>query len=116
MDHMDIENSDDICVIYCTAPPEESKQIAGELLGKNLVACVNITPVNSVYRWKGEVCNDMEDLLIIKTTREKLQELTETIVNIHPYEIPEVIALPVIGGYSGYIAWVKGEVSGDSQN
>ena len=99
----------DISVVYCTAPPEESSRIARELLERRLVACVNLTPVRSLYRWEGHVCDEPEDLLIMKTTTGCIEELIAAIRAIHPYEVPEIIALPVTKGYQGYLDWVVGE-------
>jgi periplasmic divalent cation tolerance protein len=99
-----------IMVVLCTVPQESAQNIAKELINRHLAACVNILPVRSVYQWEGSVCNEPEELLIIKTTSESTRELTEVLVKIHPYDIPEVICLPVTQGYEGYLAWVTGEV------
>ena len=74
-----------------------------------LVACVNIVPgLRSIYRWKGEVCDDAESLLVVKTRAEHLGALTEKIVALHPYDVPEVIALPLAPdeGNPSYIDWL----------
>ena len=102
----------DICVIYSTAPPSESATLARSLINKNLVACVNITPVRSLYRWKGEFCDDEEHLLIIKTRRELAEAVINAIKEEHPYEVPEIIALPVIAGSVPYLDWVYEETKG----
>ncbi|MFH0966833.1 MAG: divalent-cation tolerance protein CutA [Methanobacteriota archaeon] len=99
----------DICVVYCTAPQDQSAKIARELLERRLVACVNITPVRSLYRWEGHICDDAEDLLIIKTRPTQLDDLIALIKAIHPYDLPEVIALPVIHGSPEYLDWVMNE-------
>ncbi|MFA4875932.1 MAG: divalent-cation tolerance protein CutA [Methanoregula sp.] len=99
----------EICVIYSTAPPNCSAELARSLIEKNLAACVNITPVRSLYRWKGEFCDDEEHLLIIKTRRELSERVIRAIQEQHPYELPEIIALPVIAGHAPYLAWVYGE-------
>lgn len=78
----------------------------------NLAACVNITPVRSLYRWKGEFCDDEEHLLIIKTRRELAEAVIDAIKEEHPYEVPEIIALPVIAGSVPYLEWVYGETKG----
>ncbi|PWR72338.1 divalent-cation tolerance protein CutA [Methanospirillum lacunae] len=103
------ENLSDISVIYCTAPSDDSTRIARELLERRLVACVNITPVRSLYRWEGHLCDEKEDLLIIKTANHCVEDLIVAIRTIHPYEVPEIIALPVSKGFSGYIDWVMNE-------
>jgi len=104
------QNPSDISVIYCTAPSDDSTRIARELLERRLVACVNITPVRSLYRWEGHLCDEHEDLLIIKTANHCIDDLISTIRAIHPYEVPEIIALPVSKGFSGYIDWVMNEI------
>jgi len=102
----------EICVICATAPPALSEVLAKSLLDKNLVACVNITPVRSLYWWKGESCDDEEHLLIIKTRRGLAEVVIRAIRMVHPYEVPEIIALPVIAGHAPYIDWVYGETKG----
>ena len=102
----------EICVVYSTVPPDKSAAIAEKLLGSSLVACVNIVPVRSLYRWKGENCDDSEHLLIIKTRRSLADDVIRAVRMVHPYEVPEIIALPVIAGHAPYIAWVYGETQG----
>ena len=102
----------EICVIYSTVPPARSEDIAQRLLGKNLVACVSIMPVRSLYRWKGESCDDGEHLLIIKTRQSLAGAVIRALKGMHPYEVPEIIALPVIAGHQPYLDWVHGETKG----
>lgn len=104
------EISPSVRVILCTAPQQDSERIVRELLERRLVACVNIMPVRSLYRWEGHVCDDREDLLIIKTEKSVIDELIRILTDIHPYEVPEVIVLPVEAGFSGYLDWVAGEI------
>ncbi len=99
----------EICVICSTVPPSRSADLAKRLLGKNLVACVNITPVRSLYRWNGVACDDKEHLLIMKTQKNLAEEVIRALKAMHPYEVPEIIALPVVAGYPPYLAWVHGE-------
>jgi len=99
-----------VSIVLCTVPPEKAHSIASELVNAGLAACVNILPVRSVYRWDGQVVDDGEELLIIKTTTATLAELTEAILKIHPYEVPEIINLPVEGGFKGYMDWVAGAI------
>jgi periplasmic divalent cation tolerance protein len=96
-------------VVLSTAPPGDADRIAKILLEDRLVACVNITGVQSRYTWKGEQCLDNEHLMILKTVERNLEELIERIREIHPYETPEIIALPVMGGFDGYLRWVVEE-------
>ncbi len=100
----------DVVVILCTAPEGSGHTIASKLLDRHLVACVNILSARSVYRWEGAICDDPEDLLIMKTSHARVNELTSFLVSIHPYDIPEVICIPVHGGYERYLAWVDREV------
>ncbi len=104
-----MKSSPGIVVILCTAPHAESESLACMLVDRRLVACVNLIPVQSCYRWKGEFCKDEEDLLIAKTTQEKTSEVIEAIKAIHSYDIPEIIALPVIAGHAPYLQWVVQE-------
>jgi periplasmic divalent cation tolerance protein len=102
----------EICVIYSTAPPAQSAALAKSLLEKNLVACVNITPVRSLYRWKGECCDDEEHLLTIKTRRSLAEAVIRALKAEHPCEVPEIIILPVIAAHPPYLDWVYQETKG----
>jgi len=103
-------------VVYVTTPDEKTaKTIANKILEKKLAACVNIIPnINSIYRWKGKIEEDQEALMIIKTRRELFETLTKTIKEMHPYEVPEVIGIPIIEGYKAYLEWIKDE-TGESE-
>ena len=100
-------------VVLCTCPDEASgARIAKTVVGDGLAACVNRVPgVVSTFRWKGEVQEEQEVLLVIKTSRERLESLTGRIRKLHPYELPEVVAVPVTGGLDEYLAWVGESVS-----
>jgi len=99
----------DIMVILSTAPPEKSDSLARMLVENHIVACVNVVPVRSYFRWKGEFCGEQEHLLVAKTTREKVKDVIVAIKDHHPYEVPEIIALPVSEGYLPYLEWVNEE-------
>jgi periplasmic divalent cation tolerance protein len=103
------EPSLSICVVLSTVPPEKSAEIARSLIDRHLVACASMVPVRSWYRWKGEFCDDGEHLLIVKTRKEKAEDVVKAIRALHPYEVPEIIVLPVTGGHLPYLAWVHGE-------
>lgn len=91
---------------------EDAERIARELVGRRLAACVNVVGgVVSVYRWKGAVERDEERLLVIKTRAERLEELRQALVELHPYEVPELVALPVEAGHAPYLAWLDESVS-----
>jgi len=99
----------EFCVIFCTVPHKEvGLDIANTLVSKQLAACVNIVPgLTSIYTWKDELCNDQELLLIIKTKNNLFANVEEVIKKIHPYEVPEIISLPVISGSYDYLQWVE---------
>ncbi len=90
-----------------------AERLADGLVARNLAACVNIlSPCRSVYRWKGEVQHDEEHPVLVKTTRERYSELEQAIRSAHPYELPEIIALPVTAGLEAYLQWVAAETRG----
>jgi periplasmic divalent cation tolerance protein len=101
---------EDFCVLFCTTSVEESEEIARILVEERLAACVNITEVNSYYRWEGKFCEDKEALLIIKTEKSRVDRIIERIKEIHSYELPEIIALPIFAGYDKYLEWVDESV------
>jgi periplasmic divalent cation tolerance protein len=71
---------------------------------------VNIVgPIRSVYRWQGKVCRDDEHLLVMKTCRDRYRELEAKVLELHPYDVPEVIALPVEEGSVAYLSWIEGQ-------
>lgn len=99
----------DVQLVLCTCPDRESAEtLAGGLVQADLAACVNIVPgLVSVYRWQDKVEQDAELLLLIKTTAPRLPELTAYIEQHHPYDVPEVIAAPVVAGLESYLDWVR---------
>lgn len=97
-------------VVLCTAPTRDAERIADIVVRKGLAACVNILGVGSIFSWEGKIRQEREELMVIKTTGELLEDLTETIRGAHPYETPEIIALPVVGGHADYLAWVRESV------
>jgi periplasmic divalent cation tolerance protein len=94
--------------VLMTAPSAEvAATIARAVVGEGLAACVNIVPgVRSIYRWQGEVCDDAEVLCVIKTRAERFEALRARIAALHPYEVPEIIALPIAAGSAPYLAWI----------
>ncbi|PIA56292.1 hypothetical protein AQUCO_00700552v1 [Aquilegia coerulea] len=96
-------------VVYVTVPNTESgKKLAASIVKEKLAACVNRVPgIESVYEWKGEIQTDSEELLIIKTRESLLNPLTDHIKANHEYDLPEVIALPILGGNLPYLEWIK---------
>ena len=87
-----------------------AEKLADALIAKQVAACVNIlAPCRSVYRWQGAVQHDEEHPLLIKTTRERYAALEAAIREAHPYELPEIIAVPIERGLPAYLAWVAAE-------
>ena len=95
-------------IVLCTVPDRETgEQIASTLVSEQLAACVNIIPgITSIYRWKGTVVQDQEALLLIKTGRDVWQPLQARFRELHPYELPEIIAVPIHTGQTDYIQWI----------
>ena len=87
-----------------------AEKLADMLIAERLAACVNIlAPCRSVYRWKGAVQHDEEHPMLIKTTQARYAELEQALRAGHPYELPEIIAVPIERGLPAYLAWVEGE-------
>jgi periplasmic divalent cation tolerance protein len=92
---------------------EEAKRIARALVSERLAACANvILGVSSVYWWEGQVQEEQEAMLVIKTTAARVNALETRLVELHPYDVPELLSIPVTGGYPPYLAWVSSEVEG----
>jgi periplasmic divalent cation tolerance protein len=100
---------DEPVIILSTAGEGEAKGIAQSLVMKHLAACVNITGVASIYRWKGDLCEDREQLLIIKTVKRQVEPVMREIRKLHSYELPEMIVLSLSGGYLPYLQWLAEE-------
>jgi periplasmic divalent cation tolerance protein len=110
--------SDPVLLCYCTCPDADSAQrIALALVGEKLAACVNRLPgISSTYRWQDAVTTDREELLLIKTTRARFEALRERLLALHPYELPELIAVPVERGHGAYLDWVRAAAGEPSQD
>jgi periplasmic divalent cation tolerance protein len=103
--------SDRLVVLSTVGGEEEAERIAQRLVEQGLAACVNVLPgVVSFYRWKGRLERDVERLLLIKTRAERFEALREAIVALHPYEVPEIVALPVTAGHAPYLEWLDAAV------
>jgi periplasmic divalent cation tolerance protein len=99
-------------VALVTVPDAEAgRELARKVVEERLAACGNVIPgLVSVYRWKGDVHEDPEALVVFKTTEDALPELERRVVELHPYEVPEFLALPLTHGHLPYLRWVAGEV------
>jgi len=101
-----------IRIVYISIPRDEADRMALALVQERLAACVNIVPkITSYYWWEDAVQTDDEALLIVKTTVQRFQALMDYVLENHPYELPEIIGLPVSSAYPDYVAWVKTETS-----
>jgi periplasmic divalent cation tolerance protein len=98
----------ELIVIFCTVPSkDEATKIAKELILKKLAACVNIIEgLTSIYEWKNELCIESECLMIIKSRQSLFNEIKREILSLHPYEVPEIISLPISDGLDSYLSWV----------
>jgi periplasmic divalent cation tolerance protein len=101
--------ADAVLLCYCTCPDVASAQrIAEALVSEQLAACVNRLPeIHSTYRWQGAVTTDSEELLLIKTRAGSFEALRARLLELHPYDVPELIAVPVIYGHDTYLDWVR---------
>jgi len=103
--------ADCLQAVTTLARREDAQTMARTLVEKRLAACVQIVgPIESTYRWKGQVETAEEWLCLIKSTRERWQELEGAIRELHEYETPEVIALPIVAGSASYLEWLQQEV------
>lgn len=101
----------ELCVVLCTAPEKDAARLARGLVDSRLCACVARVPgLVSVYRWQGQVEQADEVQLVIKTTRARFAAVRDWITANHPYDVPEVLCLPVLDASSPYAAWLRAEV------
>jgi periplasmic divalent cation tolerance protein len=107
-----VESSEKFVLVLTTAGSEDQAEaIARALVERRLAACVNvIRGVCSVFRWKDAIEREQEELLVIKTTEAALPRLRDAIRELHSYEVPEVLAIPIVDGSPGYLAWLAGSV------
>ncbi len=100
-----------IMVLVTVGSQDEGERIASALVDEHLAACVNVLPgVVSIYRWHSEIQRDQEWLLLVKSRHDVLEALVRRVKTLHSYEVPEIVALPVIGGNEDYLRWVDYEV------
>ncbi len=98
-------------VMTTVASEEAAEELAEKIVASRLGACVQLLPVRSFYKWKGETMRDREWLLLVKTRAGRYGELEEFIRCNHDYETPEIIRLPVTAGFSGYLGWIDRNTS-----
>jgi len=101
----------EVSVVLVTVPERESAlRLVRLLVEEGLIACGNIVPaVTSIFRWEGKLCEESEHLLILKTERARIPDLLDRIPELHPYEVPEVLALDVRAGHRPYLEWIGAE-------
>jgi periplasmic divalent cation tolerance protein len=102
------ESADAARLVLCTFPsPEKAAEVARTVVGEHLAACANLVPtVRSIYTWQGAVQDETETLAILKTSAARFDALARRLVELHPYEVPEVIAMPITDAHAPYLAWV----------
>lgn len=99
-----------IVVMITSGSEQEALEIARKLLEERLIACANlIQPIRSLYRWKGEVCDDREVLMLCKSRRALFEEIRKLVASLHSYEVPEVVALAFVEGNPAYLRWIEDE-------
>lgn len=101
-------------LVFCTVPDmDTADKIALELIGKKLAACVSRGErIKSVYRWEGVIESATEYNLTIKTNCEQYKEVERVIISQHPYDVPEIVAVPIVKGYEAYLTWIRQESDG----
>jgi len=101
----------DALLVFTTLPsPDKAADLARTLVEEGIVACGNVLPaVRSIYKWQGKVQDENEVMLLLKTRAEHLERLKLRILELHPYEVPEVLAIPVESGYRAYLEWIAAE-------
>ncbi len=105
--------SDAVIVLVTVLNGEAATKISEVLVGEELAACVNVLPgVASTYRWQGQIERNEELLCLIKTTAAGFEALRARVVALHPYEVPEVVALPIVAGHVPYLDWIAGSLRG----
>ncbi len=108
---LDAAQPGEFVVVFVTAPDADAAaNLAKTLVTEKLVACVNIVPgLRSIYAWEGKVCDEVEVLCVMKTRRALFAAVRERVLALHPYEVPEIIALPLVEGSAPYLAWLRDE-------
>ena len=102
-----------VSIIYSTTGDEkEARKIARKLVEEKLVACVNILPkIESIYRWQGNIEEDSECILLAKTTDKNIERTIQRIKEIHSYDVPDIVTIPITSGLKDYLNWVEDETA-----
>jgi len=97
-----------VVVFITCGSEEEASKIAHALVDERLAACANmISPIRSIYRWQGKICDEREWLLVVKTRETRFQDLEKRVKSLHSYQVPEIISLPILAGSSSYLSWLE---------
>lgn len=105
--------SEFVQITTTTGKRQDAEQIAAELVSRKLAGCVQVSgPIVSTFRWQGKIETGEEWLCVIKTSEAKIAEIKRAFDEIHPYEVPELIATPIVDGSEGYLRWLKTELEG----
>ena len=103
--------TDFIWAYQTLASKSQAVKMTKVLVKEKLIACANILDnVTSIYEWKGDVCDEEELSVIMKTTKEKVKSLEKKIVELHPYECPAILIIPIAGGHENFLNWIKEQV------
>lgn len=104
-----------ICIVTTVGNEDQANLIASELVARRHAACVNILPkVRSVFRWQGQICQEDEYMLLIKSREEDFEDVAETILELHSYELPEILAFNVSQGDDDFLRWIAASVDKDA--
>ena len=103
-----MQNNIQTVIVFSTIDSEDrAAEIARALVESSLAACVNIVPrIRSIYKWKEQLCDDAESLMIIKTRKSLLEKVKEKIASMHPYDVPEIVAFDIVDGHEPYLKWL----------
>jgi periplasmic divalent cation tolerance protein len=99
-----------IVIYITTGSVNEAEKIGRTLVEEKLVACSNIiSPIRSIYSWQGKICDDKEALMVLKTKRTLFTQIVKRVEKLHSYDVPEIIAIPIIDGSVKYLSWINEE-------
>lgn len=102
--------TEEVIILVTAGTQEEAEKISEDLVAKKLIACANVVSgVHSIFRWQGETCREAEMLLIMKSVSGRVEQIIERVKELHSYQVPEVLVLPIIAGSQEYLNWLKTE-------